>query len=225
MIKVGEIMPVVVIASPKGGVGKSTCAVLLMTQAAQMGIEVTALDCDPNHSLSIWAEAGLPAGITMRSGVGASDVVRTIRAAEGNGKLVVVDLEGVASQLVSRAISQADLVLVPMQATHLDAMVGGRALALVAEEEETLGRRIRSAVVLTKTSTVRSMIHRELEQQLGELSVDLVQPPLLARSAFAELFSFGGNLEGLRKIRTAGNVQAAIDNAQAYTEAVLGRLN
>lgn len=40
-------MPVIVMASPKGGVGKSTCAVLLASEFARMGAEVTVLDCDP----------------------------------------------------------------------------------------------------------------------------------------------------------------------------------
>ena len=45
-------MPVIVMASPKGGVGKSTCAVLLASEFARMGADVTALDCDPNKSLT-----------------------------------------------------------------------------------------------------------------------------------------------------------------------------
>ena len=48
-------MPVIVMASPKGGVGKSTCAVLLASEFARMGADVTVLDCDPNKSLTRWA--------------------------------------------------------------------------------------------------------------------------------------------------------------------------
>ncbi|MFC6463381.1 ParA family protein [Paracoccus aerius] len=139
-------------ASPKGGVGKSTCAVLLASEFARMGVEVTVMDCDPNKSLSRWASRGVPKGIVLRSDIGRSEIVPMIRRADGDGRIVIVDLEGVASQLVSRAISQADLVLVPMQPTALDAEIGSEALALVREEEEALGRTIRHAVVLTKTS-------------------------------------------------------------------------
>jgi chromosome partitioning protein len=71
-----------------------------------------------------------------------------------DGCIVKVDLEGVASRLVSRAISQADLVLTPMRATTLDATIGIRALALVQEEEEALGRPIRHAIVFSMTRTV-----------------------------------------------------------------------
>lgn len=55
-------MPVIVMASPKGGVGKSTCAVLLATEFARMGADVTVLDCDPNKSLTRWAARGFRKG-------------------------------------------------------------------------------------------------------------------------------------------------------------------
>ena len=62
--------------APKGGVGKSTCAVLLASEFARMGADVTALDCDPNKSLTRWASHGLPKSVTLYSDVGRSD--RTI---------------------------------------------------------------------------------------------------------------------------------------------------
>ena len=213
-------MPVIVMASPKGGVGKSTCAVLLASEFARMGAEVTVLDCDPNKSLTRWATHGMPDGITLHSDVGRAEVVPTIKAADGDGRIVVVDLEGVASQLVSRAISQADLVIVPMQATALDAEIGSEALALV--------RDIPHAVVLTKTSAaVRSRVQRDLEKQLEEAGIDVIRPPLVARAAFSELFAYGGDLTAMMNnpdIVTGGKVDKALANATSFTEAVYERL-
>ena len=221
-------MPVIVMASPKGGVGKSTCAVLLASEFARMGAEVTVLDCDPNKSVTRWASHGLPRGVTLHSDVGRSEVVTTIKNADGDGKIVVVDLEGVASQLVSRAISQADLVIVPMQPTALDAEIGSEALALVREEEEALNRTIRHAVVLTKTSAaVKSRVQRELEEQLRGAGIDMIEPTLVARAAFSEIFAYGDDLTTMLnnpEIVTGGKVDKALLNAQAFTEAVYERL-
>lgn len=140
-------MPTVVIASPKGGAGKSTAAIILGTELAHAGAAVTLLDCDPNRSLSLWAGRGpLPSRVTVLSDVGEGEIVRTIKRHDMDGQIVIVDLEGVASRLVSRAISQADLVITPMRATTLDATVGVRALQLIREEEEALDRRIPHAV-------------------------------------------------------------------------------
>ena len=221
-------MPVIVMASPKGGVGKSTCAVLLASEFARMGAAVTVLDCDPNKSLTRWASHGTPDGVTLRNDIGRSEIVPAIRAADGDGRIVIVDLEGVASQLVSRAISQADLVIVPMQPTALDAEIGSEALALIREEEEALGRTIRHAVVLTKTSAaVKSRVQKELEEQLRGAGIDLIEPSLVARAAFSELFAYGGDLTTMMndpRMTTGGKIDTALQNARAFAEAVHDRL-
>ncbi len=217
-----EAMPVVTIASPKGGAGKSTAAVLLGTELANAGVEVALLDCDPNHSISIWAgRSKLPPRISIRSDVGESDIVKTIKRHDADGRVVIVDLEGVASRLVSRAISQSDLVLTPMRATTLDATIGIRALALVAEEEEALGRSIRHAVVFTMTRAIKSKQHTAIEASLKAQGVDVVLPPLMERAAFSALFEFGGDL---RTIPAQGKMGPAAENATQFANAIYHRL-
>ena len=136
-------MPVIVIASPKGGAGKSTTAVILGTELAQAGAQVTMMDCDPNQSLSLWSQrSALPDRMRLVSDLTEASIIKSIKECDEDGALVIVDLEGVASRLVSRAISQADLVIIPMRPTTLDANIGVRALALIAEEEEALSREI-----------------------------------------------------------------------------------
>lgn len=214
-------MPIVTIASPKGGAGKSTASVILGTEMAYAGAEVTILDCDPNRSITIWAErAKLPPRIELRSDVGESDIVRIIKQQDADGRIVIVDLEGVASRIVSRAISQADLVLTPMRATTLDATIGVRALALIAEEEEALGRSIRHAVVFTMTRAIKSKQHTEIEASLKGQGVDVILPPLMERAAFSALFEFGGDL---RAMPAQGKMEPAVKNASAFAKAVYGR--
>lgn len=221
-------MPVIVMASPKGGTGKTTCAVLLAAGFARMGASVTVLDCDPSRALTIWADNGLPANVRHGGHPGPEEIVTAIRDADGDGCIVIVDLEGVASRTVSRAISQADLVMVPMQASALDATVGSGAIALIREEEKMLGRRIKHAVVLTRTSAaMKSRVQRDLEQQLADSGIDRIEPSLVQRAAYGELFAFGGDLEtmaGNEDIATAGRIDRAIDNAQEFTEAVYDRI-
>ena len=215
-------MPVIVIASPKGGSGKSTAAVLLGTELAGAGAEVVLLDCDPNRSLTLWAEkASLPSRIRLLSNVGESDIIKTIKTHDTDGRVVICDLEGVASRLVSRGISQADLVLIPMRATALDAAIGARALALISEEEEALDRSIPHAVVFTMTRAVRSRQHRDLEASLKKQGVVVIDPPLMERVAFSALFHFGGDL---RSMPSQGNMATAADNARAFTRTVYDQL-
>ncbi|WP_163852344.1 ParA family protein [Pseudooceanicola aestuarii] len=215
-------MPTIVIASPKGGAGKSTTAVLLGTELAHAGAEVAMLDCDPNHSLTLWAgRSALPDRIDVLSDVGESDIVRRIKGQDQDGRIVIVDLEGVASRLVSRAISQADLVITPMRATTLDATIGARALQLIGEEEEALDREIAHAVVFTMTRAIRSRQHKGIIASLSAQGVDVIEPGLLERGAFSALFEFGGDL---RTMPPQGNMEGARDNARAFAMAVYARL-
>jgi chromosome partitioning protein len=215
-------MPVITVASPKGGAGKSTASVILGTELAHAGAEITILDCDPNRSITIWADRRpLPPRITVKSDVGEAEIIRTIKQHDADGRIVIVDLEGVASRLVSRAISQADLVLTPMRATTLDATIGVRALALIAEEEEALGRPIRHAVVFTMTRAIKSKQHTSIEASLKGQGVDVIEPPLMERAAFSALFEFGGDL---RTLPAQGRMEPAGENASAFAQAVYNRL-
>lgn len=215
-------MPVITIASPKGGSGKSTTSVILGTELAHAGAKVTLLDCDPNRSVTLWASRrALPKRMSLQSDVTESEIVKTIKHYDADGQIVIVDLEGVASRLVSRAISQADLVLIPMRATTLDATIGVRALALVAEEEEALGRSIAHAVVFTMTRAIKSKQHTAIEASLLGQGVDVITPPLMERAAFSALFEFGGDL---RTIPAQGSMEGAVENAAAFAQQVYKRL-
>lgn len=215
-------MPTIVVASPKGGAGKSTTSVLLGTELAHAGIEVTLLDCDPNKSLTLWSsQADLPDRIEVLSDITESTIVRAIKNREGDGRVVIVDLEGIASRLISRAISQADLVLTPMRATTLDATIGARAIELVAEEEEALDRPIRHAVVFTMTKAILSKQHKGIAASLKDQGVDVIDPPLMERAAFSALFAYGGDLHDMPP---QGNMARAKENAAAFAQQVFKRL-
>ena len=215
-------MPTIVVASPKGGAGKSTTAILLGTELAHAGIEVTMLDCDPNKSLTLWSQQSpVPERIEVLSDVTESTIVRTIKTHDADGQVVIVDLEGIASRLVSRAISQADLVLTPMRATTLDATIGARAIELVAEEEEALDRTIPHAVVFTMTKAILSKQHKGIAASLRGQGVDLIDPPLMERAAFSALFAYGGDLHTMP---AQGNMERARENAGAFARQVFQRL-
>src|SRR3954462_15999923 len=132
-----EPMPTLVMASPKGGAGKSTSALLLATELAAAESAVTLIDADPNRPLAKWAaQGGAPAGIRIVSDVSEQTSIDTIDRAAEETAFVIVDLEGTATKMVSYAISRADLVIVPTQASHLDAIESVAALTEVSRVEK-----------------------------------------------------------------------------------------
>ena len=112
-------MPTIVFASPKGGAGKSTSAVVLATELAQRGAAVTVIDADPNHPVSQWARRpGCPQTLTVIGAISEETIIDTIETASAKTAFVVVDLEGTASMTVAYAISRADLVIIPVQGSQ-----------------------------------------------------------------------------------------------------------
>ncbi len=103
----------------------------------------------------------------------------------------------------------------------LDATIGARSLALIGEEEEALGRPIAHAVVFTMTRAIRSKQQNGIEASLREQGIDIVEPPLMERSAYSALFEYGGDL---LTIPAQGNMEGAIQNASVFAQAVYTRL-
>ena len=217
-------MPVIVFASPKGGSGKTTSATLFAAEVAGRGGGVTLIDADPNRNISEWAtRPGCPAGVKVVAEVGEETILDAIEAAARATPFVVIDLEGTASLMVSYAISQADLVVIPVQGSHLDARQAARAIRLIENQGRAARRTIPYVVVLTRTSP--ALTPRTLKHVRGELEaagVPVLDVQLIDREAFRAIFSYGGTLEGLR---THGlDPTAAKANAHAFAAALIERL-
>src|SRR5580698_3322969 len=103
-------MPTIVFASPKGGVGKSTAAVLLATELAGFGAGVSMIDADPNKPLSQWAKRpGRPPILEVISDVTEDSVLDVMEDDAQKTPFVIADLEGTCSMMAGYAISRADL--------------------------------------------------------------------------------------------------------------------
>ena len=136
-------MPTIVFASPKGGSGKSTSAVLLATQLAVKGAEVTILDADANKPVSHWAKLpGKPDNLTVIASISENTIIDDIETAAQKTPFVVVDLEGTASMMVAYAISRADLVIIPTQGSQLDASQAAKAISLIKQQEKAFSKKI-----------------------------------------------------------------------------------
>lgn len=218
-------MPVVVFASPKGGAGKSTSALILASELARKGAGVTIIDADPNKPMSRWAKrAGRPENITVISDISETTIIDEIEAAAERAPFVIVDLEGTASLMVSLAISRADLVVIPTQASELDGTEAAKAIKHVMHQEKNFKRRIPYAILFTRTNAaIRSRGQRNIEGQFSARTVPAFQTQIREREAFKAMFAFGGTLATLNPAEVPSLVAAA-ENAHAYASEVITML-
>ena len=218
-------MPTIVFANPKGGAGKSTSAVILATQLALKGATVTILDADPNKPVSQWAKrAGCPQSVTVVAEISETTIIDEIDNAAETTSFVVVDLEGTASLMVAYAISRADLVIIPIQGSQLDATEGTKAIRLIRQQERAFHKRIPLAILFTRTSAAikpRTLVHIQAEFKKHDIRAFRTQ--IHEREAYRALFSFGGTLESLDPTQV-GNLEAAIANAREFAGEVVTTL-
>jgi chromosome partitioning protein len=219
-------MPTIVFASPKGGVGKSTSAVLLACELAALGQPVTMIDADPNRPVSEWAQRpGRPPSLTVIDGVTEDTIMDTIEEAAKTARYVIVDLEGTASMTVAYAISRADLVIIPSQGSHLDGKQAVKASRLVRRQEQAFKIPIPSAVLLTRTSAaIQTRDIRSIVIDLAREGATVFEVRIVERAAYRALFSYGGTLPTLDAAKVSG-VPAAIENAQAFAVETLALLS
>jgi chromosome partitioning protein len=218
-------MPTIVFASPKGGAGKSTSAVILACELALAGAEVVVIDADPNRPVSHWARRpGRPDRLSVLSDATEATIIDEIEAAAARVPFVIVDLEGTASMTVAYAISRADLVIVPTQGSQLDAAEAAKAVRLIRQQEKAFGRAIPYAVLFTRTSAaIRPRTLQHIRDEMLQNAVPTFECQMHEREAFRAIFSFGGTLQGLTPDQVGG-LEAAIGNARALGAEVVARL-
>ncbi len=211
-------MPTIVFASSKGGVGKTTSALALSFVFVHAGAATTLIDADPNAPLTRWAERfpeAIPQGLTVLGAVG-NAAARVIDEAAARDPFVVVDLEGTKNVDVSVGLGRADLALIPMQGSQLDADEAANVVKLIRTQEDVFRRTIPFRVFFTRTSAaIESKGMRDIVAQLREHSIPMLRTSMLEREAFRVPFRLGASIYDLAK-SDVRNPRAAIDNAEEF---------
>jgi chromosome partitioning protein len=125
-------VPVLTIASSKGGPGKTTVAMLLAGRLVADGIKVVALDADPTMALSRWAKNAYegPAFVAYAE-TDEAKLAHLIDAENRAADLVLVDTAGFGNRAATVAMTSADAVLIPTLSGEADITEAEKTVRLV----------------------------------------------------------------------------------------------
>ena len=214
-------MPVIAMANPKGGAGKSTSVLTIATTLAANGGTVSVLDADPNRPIVDWRTGNSKSTVRIIDDVSENNVLQIIKNEASRHQFVFIDLEGTASRLVSRAISRADLVIIPMQASGVDARQASKAVGLIREEEELLARTIPFRLLFTRTNpAIATRIEKEIIATLSNANMPVFKNHLYERQAYKAMFVRRLALNELDPTLVSG-LDEAIKNANAVIDELL----
>jgi chromosome partitioning protein len=181
-------MRTIALVTQKGGTGKTTLAVSLAVAAQEAGERVLALDLDPQGSLAAWGKMRKSDGPHVEK-VPASKLASLAETLKGLGSqgfsLVILDTAGADNPTTHVAMMAANLCLVPLRPTRLDALAVTPTVQAVARLQRPF------AFVLTQCSTIpRNSRAAEMAAGLLTLGV-LADPPIAQRADHQDAFAAG----------------------------------
>ena len=201
-------MPVLTIASSKGGPGKTTVAMLLAGALAAEGGKVLALDADPTQALSRWianAYEGLP--IETIAEVDEAQLAHVINERAEAAHLVLVDTAGFGNRAATVAMTSADAIIVPSLAGEADVTEAEKTMRLAGGLARAARRDIPARVLLNRVK--RTQLARHAAQELASAGLPRIETTLSDLVVYGEL-SYSG------RIPTSG--MAAVELAALVAE-------
>jgi chromosome partitioning protein len=218
-------MPTIAFVSSKGGVGKTTSALLLALGLVERGSKVALVDSDPNLPLKAWSDLpGRPDDLHLFHAPNFQDLPSALRSAKALAPWVVIDTEGGAPRMGGLAIANADLVITPLAASQLDAREAVKVATLVGEVSKREGRRIPLVCLFARTPSGARRSFHDVRAMLAAAGVPALSTVLGDKEAFRALFFRGGPLGGLNRRQVSGvaAAQALADQLTAEVMSLAG---
>lgn len=171
-----------VLATAKGGAGKSTLACCLAAELLNRGRPVTLIDCDPEQNTRRWHASGE----ALQAAKLISDPTEGVTAAArlaASQSAVLIDTAGARTVTTVAALEAADIVLIPFQASADDARAAIRMAALAGEVAAARRRRVPIYCVLNRVT--KTAITEHIRGEMNRAGIQLTSTEIHNRTAYA----------------------------------------
>ena len=186
-------MAVICIASDKGGVSKTSLALLLGAETALDGYKTCIIDSDINQQAAAFgAKAKIP-GLEVVGDVDEGNILAALRRAEDAAEIVIVDLPGGASALALKAFHRSHFVLIPSQVSMPDVKAAMKTVAQIDDAQELARVPITRAMIWTRILPgFESVPVRQVRAAVEETgSIRIFKSALMERAAFRDMHISG----------------------------------
>ncbi len=178
----------IVLATSKGGAGKSTLVRSLSAHYALSGFRVAVIDADPQGSIIGRHD---PEGKLKNLHVVAEPEEQVSHIVEELIKLyspIIIDTGGFRNRTTIRALVSSDLAIIPLKPSADDVEAAIEMHDLIKEINETperVGRPIKYRMILTMTQQ-GTIISKQVRRELEEMGYLLFKSELFHRVAYPE---------------------------------------
>jgi chromosome partitioning protein len=195
---------IIVFASSKGGVGKSTTCAALGAFLAGRGARVHLMDLDQNRTLAVWAQRGRIGNLDVAAVRPERFSEHFREAGQGGFDHIFIDLAGVREITLMKAIGKADLVIIPAQHSEPDVRQAMTIVSDIQDIEETLARPVPYRMLFTKVRPLRTKLDQFIEGELAREKIARFAVQLVDRISYKEMFLNGVPAHAKEPERGAG---------------------
>lgn len=181
-------MPVVTLASGKGGVGKTLIAISLGAALAAEAVDVALLDADPNRGAHRWATETYAGGNPLPAYAEADTerLADLVPQLADRHAVLIADTAGFANRSTVICIGAADGVLVPATPGEGDIIEAQKMVAFVQGTARTFRRDIEVQVLANRLRR-GTTLSRHLLTQIEALGLPRLDSTLSEAVAYGEL--------------------------------------
>lgn len=215
-------MKIISLVNSKGGVGKTTLCVNLaremqihLKSKEQEGLRANVLlvDADPQGSLRDWHEVGGHHYMEIIA-LDTKSSLRDLRVIAQYCDYVFIDTPGKGSEIIASAITQSDLVLVPVQPSYYDIWAAAEVVDLIQQRQLIANGRPEAAFILNRCIP-NTLISKEAKEYLHKSAFPYLSKEVHQRVTFVETTANGNTV-----FETSN--QQAIDSIKMIGEEIRG---